>query len=91
MADGTGTIRIHGTDVPVRAEVRTLDGLSAHADEEEILLWLEAFREPPAETFLTHGEPLAADDLRRAIQDRFGWSCRAAEYLERVELRDLRG
>jgi metallo-beta-lactamase family protein len=86
MADGAQSVRIHGADVPVRAEVRVLDGLSAHADEREILLWLEAFREPPKQTFLTHGEPLAADNLRRAIQDRFGWRCRAPEHLETVKL-----
>jgi metallo-beta-lactamase family protein len=87
MAAGAQTIRIHGADVPVRAEVRVLDGLSAHADESEILAWLKAFHMPPKQTFLTHGEPLAADNLRRAIQDRLGWSCRAPEHLESVELR----
>ena len=86
MVDGAEFIRIHGADVPVRADVRLLDGLSAHADEAEILQWLAAFREPPRETFITHGEPLASDNLRRAIQHRFGWSCRAPEHLESVEL-----
>lgn len=86
MIDGAETIRIHGADVPVRAEVRLLDGLSAHADHDELLRWLESLREPPVETFLTHGEPLAADTLRRAIQDRYGWSCRAPDHMETVEL-----
>lgn len=86
MVDGAEFIRIHGADVPVRADVRLLDGLSAHADETEILQWLDALHEPPRETFITHGEPLASDNLRRAIQDRFGWSCRAPEHLESVEL-----
>lgn len=86
LVSGAETIRIHGADVPVRAEVRVLDGLSAHADEGEILQWLASLREPPRETFLTHGEPLASDLLRRAVQDRLGWSCRAPEHLEAVEL-----
>jgi metallo-beta-lactamase family protein len=86
LVDGARTIRIHGADVPVRAEVRMLPGLSAHADEPELLQWLESFERPPLETFLTHGEPLAADMLRRAIQDGLGWSCRAPEHLEQVRL-----
>jgi metallo-beta-lactamase family protein len=86
MVDGVGSIRIHGSDIPVHAQVCSLDGLSAHADHDELLEWMSAFRKPPRDTFITHGEPLAADNLRRAIVDRLGWRCRAAEHLERVEL-----
>ena len=86
MIDGAETIRIHGGDVPVRADVAQLDGLSAHADHDELLDWVASLREPPRETFLTHGEPLASDNLRKAIQDRFGWSCRAPEHMETVVL-----
>jgi metallo-beta-lactamase family protein len=84
MVDGAESIRIHGGDVAVRADVRVIDGLSAHADHNEILHWLATFRKPPVETFLTHGEPLASDNLRRAIQDRFAWSCRVPEHMETV-------
>lgn len=91
MVDGAESIRIHGADVTVRADVRLLDGLSAHADEEEILEWLGAIRQPPKETFITHGEPLASDNLRRALQDRFHWSCRAPEHLEMVEIMSSAG
>ncbi|HSH46696.1 MAG TPA: MBL fold metallo-hydrolase, partial [Longimicrobiales bacterium] len=86
MVDGVQTIRIHGQDIPVRAEVRMLDGLSAHADETEILDWLRGFQSPPRETFITHGEPLASDNMRRAIQEQLGWEARAPEHLETVEL-----
>lgn len=86
MLDGAGTVRIHGIDVPVRAEVRSLDTLSAHADHDELLAWAASLRRAPQQTFLTHGEPLAADLLRRAMQDRFGWRCRVPEHLETVSL-----
>ena len=73
-------------DVPVRAEVALLDGLSAHADYEETLRWLGKFSEPPRMTFITHGEPSAADALRCHIQNRLHWTCRVPEFLETVEL-----
>jgi metallo-beta-lactamase family protein len=60
--------------------------LSAHADADEILRWLRGFREPPRRTFITHGEPTAADVLRARIQDELGWNCRVPEHLEKVEL-----
>jgi len=86
MAAGAKAIKIHGNYVPVRAEVRVIDGMSAHADAEEILEWLGGFERPPRRTFLVHGEPAAADALRLAIQDRLGWEVHVAEHNERVEL-----
>src|SRR5690606_25627902 len=67
MLAGAREIKIHGQRVPVRAEVDSLDMLSAHGDRDEILRWLGGFEEPPHRTFLVHGEADAADALRRAI------------------------
>jgi metallo-beta-lactamase family protein len=76
LAGGAGEVKIHGAYVPVRAEVVHLDGFSSHADYEEILAWLGGLETAPREVFVTHGEPAAADALRRRIEERFGWACR---------------
>ncbi len=73
MVAGASQVKIHGAYVPVRAEVRNLDMLSAHADEDEILAWLKHFRRAPRNTFITHGEPVAADALRVRIEESLGW------------------
>jgi metallo-beta-lactamase family protein len=86
MVGGARTIRIHGEDVPVRAEVAMLDNLSAHADAAEIVQWLKGFSRPPKQTFITHGEPAAADAMRLRIERELGWSCRVPEHLETVTL-----
>ncbi|MEX1183184.1 MAG: MBL fold metallo-hydrolase [Gemmatimonadota bacterium] len=86
LVDGARTVRIHGADVPVNADVRMLDGLSAHADQEELLEWMHGFEKAPKHTYITHGEPLAADTLRRAIQDRLDWECSVPEHLQSVNL-----
>jgi metallo-beta-lactamase family protein len=86
MLNGAETIKIHGEYVPVRAEVVNIDNLSAHADYAEILAWLEHFEEPPRQTFVTHGEPKAADALRHRIEENLGWRTRVPEYLETVLL-----
>jgi metallo-beta-lactamase family protein len=83
---GAATLKIHGQFVPVRAEVVSLGNLSAHADADEILEWLALSPKPPGTVYLTHGEPAAADALRRRIEERFGWDCRVPEYLERAVL-----
>lgn len=86
MMAGAPTIRIHGQDVPVRAEVAMLENLSAHADAAEIVDWMRRFTKPPKRTFITHGEPPAAEALRVRIQRELGWECHVPDYLETVSL-----
>lgn len=74
LASGAEWIKIHGEYVRVAAEIVRLDGMSAHADSEELLAWMSSFERAPRKTYVVHGEPAPADALRRAIQDRLGWS-----------------
>ena len=86
MLAGAESVKIHGAYVPVRAEIAMLENLSAHADYAETLDWLANFGAPPRTTFITHGEPAAADALRMRIVERYGWHCCVPDYLETVEL-----
>lgn len=86
MIAGADSIKIHGEYVPLRAQVKQIDNLSAHADGDEILSWLSHFSAPPKQTFITHGEPPAADELRRRIEETLHWQCRVPDYLESAEL-----
>ena len=83
---GADAVKIHGAYVPIRAEVRNLEMLSAHADAEEIMAWLRGFRRPPMRTFVTHGEPAAADALRHRIIEELGWDAHVPEQGETVDL-----
>ena len=86
IAGGAKEIKIHGEYVPVCAEVAIIDTLSAHADYTEILDWLSHFSQPPKTTFITHGEPVAADALRRRIAETLHWNCTVPEYLSEIKL-----
>jgi metallo-beta-lactamase family protein len=86
ILQGAASVRIHGEDVPINAEVAALDNLSAHADAAEIVTWLRGFTAPPAQTFVTHGEPAAADSMRARIERELHWPCRVPDYLETVVL-----
>jgi metallo-beta-lactamase family protein len=86
LAAGESEIKIHGAYVPVRAEVVKMDNMSAHADYTEILEWLRGFERPPKRTFVTHGEPAAADEMRRRIEETFGWSVSVPELGETTVL-----
>jgi metallo-beta-lactamase family protein len=86
MMAGAKSIKMYGEYVPVRAQVHNLDMLSAHADADEILRWLGGFKTPPRMTFITHGEPAAADTLRHRIEEDLGWPCMVPDQGHRVEL-----
>jgi metallo-beta-lactamase family protein len=86
LLEGAKTLRIHGEDVPVKAEVVELKQFSAHADRGEILRWLSGMPAPPRQTFLIHGEPAAASALQGTIQSKLSWRVALAEYRQGVEL-----
>ncbi|WNF57945.1 MBL fold metallo-hydrolase [Pseudomonas sp. SG20052] len=83
---GAPSVRIHGKEVPIRAEVVPMETLSAHADADEIIEWLRGFKRPPKHTYVVHGEPNASDVLRRRISLELGWSVSVPEYRDSVEL-----
>ena len=86
MRDGATAVKIHGEYVPVRAEIVAIDALSSHADWREMVEWLRRCPRPPRMTYLTHGEPAAADAMRLHVEEALGWSCRVPDYLQRVSL-----
>lgn len=86
ILEGEDKVKLHGEWVPVRCKVEDIGGLSAHADGDEIVSWLGTFKRPPATTFLTHGEPDAAEALRVRIEHELGWSVEAPILEERVSL-----
>ncbi len=86
MLDGAESIKIHGEYVPVRADVELISNLSAHADYSEIIEWLGGIEKAPKMTFITHGEPVAADAMRLHIEEQLNWAVEVPEYLEKVTL-----
>ncbi len=67
LVEGAQKVRIMGEEIRVRAQVYNLNGLSAHADREDILEWLSCFTQKPANVFLVHGEIKSSEALSNAI------------------------
>lgn len=86
LVGGADRIRIHGQWFEVRAEIATLDMLSAHADQDELLAWLRSCDRAPRRTFIVHAELDAAEALRVRIEDELGWTVEVPEYRDVVEL-----
>lgn len=72
---GCDEVKVHGEYVPVRAQVKVIDNMSAHADYKELIEWLSQSKIQPRKVFVTHGEPSASDELRRRLTETFHWDC----------------
>jgi metallo-beta-lactamase family protein len=68
LASGAPTIRLHGKDLPVAAEIVQLSSASAHADGKQLLAWLQKMPQAPAQVYVVHGEREASDVLRQRIE-----------------------
>ena len=86
LQEGAKTLKLFGQDVPVVAEIVEMGQFSAHAGKSELLRWLTALPAPPKQTYLTHGEPSAAQSLQQAIQEKFKWKAAVARYLDTVDI-----
>jgi metallo-beta-lactamase family protein len=84
LQEGAKSLKIYGQDVPVGAEIVEMGQFSAHAGKSELLRWLTGLPSPPKQTYLTHGEPVAAQALQTAIQEKFKWKVAVARYLDTV-------
>ncbi|WP_439517144.1 MBL fold metallo-hydrolase [Hydrogenophaga sp.] len=80
LANGGTQVRIHGQDLPVRAEVVQLTAASAHADAGQLVDWLRSLPTPPRRVFVTHGDMEAADRLRHRIETELRWQALVPEH-----------
>jgi metallo-beta-lactamase family protein len=86
LQDGAKEIKMLGEVIPVRAEVKVLDGFSAHADQGEIMRWLGTFPKVPKTTYVVHGEAAGANALADVIRQRLKWNVEIAKFQQKVSL-----
>lgn len=86
LQDGAHEVKLFGKYYAVKAEVSRLDGLSAHADQGELLLWLGALKNRPEQVFLVHGEPTSLDGFRVKIENTLRWQVTIPKYGQIVDL-----
>lgn len=79
LLEGAAELKIYGKYYPVKAAIRNIHSLSAHADQSELIDWLSDIEKAPEKIFIVHGEPQAADALRVKIKDTYGWTAQIPE------------
>ncbi|MGD0179991.1 MAG: MBL fold metallo-hydrolase [Terriglobales bacterium] len=86
IKSGACEVKIFGDVVPIRAQVAALEQFSDHADTPELLHWLRTFPRKPPATYLVHGEPAAASQLRDTIIKELGWNVQMAQWMQKVKI-----
>jgi metallo-beta-lactamase family protein len=86
IKSGAPEVKIFGEMIPIRAQVAAFEQFSDHADTPELLEWLRTFRQKPGTTYLVHGEPAAASQLRDSMEQELGWNVQVAQWMEKVEI-----
>jgi len=71
LQDGADRLRIHGRDVRVKARVGTIEGLSSHADRDELLRWVRTAPGPPRRVFVVHGEEEQSGHFAKLLRETF--------------------
>ncbi len=74
LVDGIKQVRIYGQEIAVKADIYTIGGLSAHADQAGLMNWLSHFEHAPEKTFVVHGETSNATSLANKIRDQRHWN-----------------
>lgn len=86
LKEGTHEIKFFGKYYPVKAKIHSLESLSAHADQQELLHWLNDIKNVPEEVFLVHGEPNAQQAFCVKLNDTFQWKVKTPKLYETVRL-----
>ena len=79
-------MRIHGQEVPVRAEIVVLDQLSAHAGRSELLRWLSGFHRTATPDIFGARRTQRLEGLRAGIASRYHWPVTVPAYLQSFDL-----
>lgn len=75
LLDGAKIIKIYGKQVPVNAEIISIESFSVHADGDELIEWLHGASDTPDKTYVVHGEEDVAQTFARRLSESLNWRC----------------
>ncbi len=79
---GVETIKIHGTEWPVKAEIVSLQNISAHADYQEMVDWLKQSKKPPKRIYLVHGNDEAVQGMAAQVETQLKWKTTIPSHMQ---------
>ena len=86
LLEGVQELKIFGKYYAVKASIYHEESLSAHADQKELLDWMDVIKNIPERVFLIHGEQEALREFKIKIAHVYKWHVHIPEIFETVEL-----
>lgn len=86
VLNGEKSLKMYGKWVQMNMQIRQLEGLSAHADQKELIDWLSELPKAPEQMFIVHGEPDQSLALQQKLQEDKGWKTILPKLYESTEL-----
>lgn len=72
ITEGASTVKLFGEEIDVKAEIRTLTGISGHADQAGLIRWINSFKKKPEKVFIVHGEDRVCDSFAAHLKNEYG-------------------
>ena len=69
LIEGAKEVKLFGEKIEVRADIRTLPGISGHADKDGLIRWIEGFRKKPEKIFVVHGESSICESFVSCLKE----------------------
>jgi metallo-beta-lactamase family protein len=85
LLDGAKKVSILDEGISVLAAIYNFTGLSAHADRDGLLKWINCFEKKPDKVFITHGEDSVCDEFVKLLND-LGFAAVAPAYEAEYDL-----
>lgn len=88
IVEGAKTIKMFGDELQVKAQIHTVGGLSAHADQYDLTKWLSRFNGKP-KLYLVHGEVESQEAMKAHVEKTLDWEVHNPAAGDRVNLAEL--
>lgn len=72
LVDGAKTVKLFGEEISVNAKIKSLKGVSGHADKKGLIKWVKAFEPKPKAVFLVHGDDEVCMNFRDYLKQEEG-------------------
>jgi metallo-beta-lactamase family protein len=86
LLDGVRERKLHGKYFRVKAVIENVEGLSAHADQAELIHWMSSLSKSPKFILITHGEPASAQALQDKVREVYGWETSIPQLNQVIDL-----
>ncbi len=73
LLNGEKEIKIYGRTIPFRMQIKKIESLSAHGDQNDLLNWLSNLKQQPKQVFIIHGEKDQAEAFKHKLKEVKHW------------------